>query len=910
MANNAKAIAKACISTKVTEFKSKSSVSGATSGENTTAGTTSYFFVDNCSPVDGCEVQFKHEMKSSGSHGSTDWQVSRTSNADSLKDGKAVADNSNVGKGTFTYNDNYKIVQGPSEKIKLYPGVVVCEKISYKPSNDVTKTVSKTYTEVCASALGDAQPDDPPGSNDPEDPNTPSGNGAFINIKVRNESLNAEHKYSLYRKAVYAKPGDNLKYRASYNPTLQYTYYLKPQQMKIVGPGANNAVVTNTNKTQLGALFNANKGNNLNNWNNAFSIQRADNSKDPVKFGYNPGVTSLNAKQKADQIDEYKNVSQSKVGTAIIDKAITNLNDTTRTTPQQVTFVRDGNNLGEVNVNQKESSASAYVPYNFVTEAKIDDDSSTIGAGESKPIMVDINLLPRSNTETMNATDISNKNKWYVTKADNVLRKLVVYVPNNSTPIEGGGMDGDRDTDICNRYYGLPNNETSCGYSNSVTNNLPSNPPSNSSISDLIPNKEKFTFYAQDAPAGSRVCVAVAVFPANSGNPDNWNDTKNYNGAGWAISQSKCFTIIKKPALQAWGGNVFTQSGIAANRSIKKHLDGKNNYSVKEGSSDDANSYIYGSWGELGVISGGPVIEFASGAATGYQNSNGGKDGLVPRTTYFGDDSNPGSYKGLGNNDRFYNNPGGLITKSETDFKFSSRLTVPNSDSGGGVTLNNSNDSIASQIDNDRNTVISKLIPDIGDDYGNDTLVKDSLDGRNRYSAENVTVETAWASEPGMRVIYGKNVNIKGNITYDDNKTYKDLKEIPKIIIYAEKNINIDCSVWRIDALLIADNRVITCSDGYEDENLNNGEVSEKIENDINRFQNSNQLMVNGAIITKKLYANRTYGTATGANTIVPAEFINFDPTLYDFGKESNDNDDDSYGNLEVNYIRELSPRR
>ena len=888
--------AKTCISAKVTTFKARSTVSGGTSGTNTENGTTKYFFIDNCSPTTGCKVKFKHEMSSAGSHGSSDWQVSRTSNADKLKDNKAIVGDKELGKGTFKYNTNWTTVQGPSEELTLYPGVVVCERITYKPSNDATETVDKTYTEVCASALGKGQPDDPPGNDDPEDPGSGTGNftgnGAFINIKVCNESLGTK----CYRE-VYAKPGDHLKYRTAYNPVLQYTYYLKPQQMQIVGTGANGTTITNTNKATLGTLFNDNRGNNLSDWNNAFSIQRIQGSNSSTRGNYGNRRQSGVTKIVNDKTDSHT-VSQNNVGTSIIDKIVTNLNNSTTTTPQQVTFVKNGNNnLGKVDVNKKEVSAYARIPYNFTTETKILDDSSTIGAGESKSIKINISLNPKKNSLT------TKNNEKYVTKADDVLRKLIVYVPNSPTPKAGGEMPGDRNSDICSGYFGLSNSETTCGYSDSVTEDIV--PSGTGNVTSPISKEQSFNFYAQDMPAGSKVCVASAVYPSSSGADSNYNDT-NYNRR-WAISQSKCFTVVKKPALQAWGGNIFTQTGIAGKRSIKRHLDQKNTYSIKSGSSNDGNSYIYGSWSELGVISGGPVIDFASGAATGYYRNNGGVNGLIPKVSYAGSGSNPRNYNGMGNNQSFKSTPGGLITTSGKDFKYSSRLTIPNNSLGAGV--NNSNSSIASQVDDDKNTVISKLIPDIENDYGSDSIVEGLLDGKDRYSAESVTINAAWASEPGMRVIHGKNINIRGNITYNDSKTYKDLKEIPKIIIYAEESINIDCSVWRIDALLIADKRVITCSNGYE--NLSdNSAITNKINSEISRPENSNQLIVNGAIITEKLYANRTYGAATGANSIIPAELINFDPTLYDFGKDSNDNDDDSYGNLEVNYIRELSPRK
>ena len=115
---------------------------------------------------------------------------------------------------------------------------------------------------------------------------------------------------------------------------------------------------------------------------------------------------------------------------------------------------------------------------------------------------------------------------------------------------------------------------------------------------------------------------------------------------------------------------------------------------------------------------------------------------------------------------------------------------------------------------------------------------------------------------------------------------------MPKLIIYSKKNININCEVNRIDALIIANGTVNTCANS----------------SNINAAANSRQLFVNGAIVAKKLVANRTYGAATGANSIIPAEIINFDPTLYQFSGSAQA-DDDTTGRLDVTYMHELSPR-
>ncbi|MBQ3321032.1 hypothetical protein IJG71_02805, partial [Candidatus Saccharibacteria bacterium] len=140
-----------------------------------------------------------------------------------------------------------------------------------------------------------------------------------------------------------------------------------------------------------------------------------------------------------------------------------------------------------------------------------------------------------------------------------------------------------------------------------------------------------------------------------------------------------------------------------------------------------------------------------------------------------------------------------------------------------------------------------------------------------------------------------EDITISGDLVYSG--TFNSLNELPKLVIYAN-NVNINCNVERIDALIIANDKVRTCSDS----------------DNINDSKNSTQLKVNGAIISNNLEANRTYGASTGANSIIPAEIINFDPTLYKFGdiKKANEETgetDEVEANLEMVFLREQAPR-
>ena len=134
------------------------------------------------------------------------------------------------------------------------------------------------------------------------------------------------------------------------------------------------------------------------------------------------------------------------------------------------------------------------------------------------------------------------------------------------------------------------------------------------------------------------------------------------------------------------------------------------------------------------------------------------------------------------------------------------------------------------------------------------------------------------------------NITINSNITYQDNG-YAKLEDVPKIIIYAKNDINIKCDVTRIDAVLIAEENINTCSDS----------------DDINAEKNSKQLRINGSVISNTLSLNRTYGAAKGVNSVIPAEIVNYDTSLYLWANKQADVT--TSGKMTEAYIGELAPR-
>ena len=735
------------------EFEGKVEANGEVNGWTQTSGTKTTY-IDNCDPVSGCTATFKHALKRTQGSGATTYTITRESNyAATASSGTLV--NSTVESFTGVSNGTGKTVK--TDTVALKPGVVVCETLTFDAAVDKQGVALK----MCVSTTGNAQP---------------SGI-ALLNMNVKNNTVT---KYGSYQNEIYAKPTDELTYRAIYHPILQYTYNLIPEKMRINGgtiypSGSKNEVSTLEN------LFNAKKSGSLGNWNNAFAIDR--NFSDVLNYAdYEVGDTSKQT--------EYNNhtVGAREAGTSLNETAKTNLNNDVKTTPSQVSFTKVGGyNTGDVITAQVESVAYVRVPYNYNNTTEVTTpNTATLYAGESAEINYVINVNQKYNS----------------------------YLESNYATLVSGAK---RKVEVC--YNG------SCAETNPVTIGELN---ASGSLSGQQNIQQETSIVVPDAVAGSQVCVRSAVYPANSGDDGNWYDAKGSDT--WEYSARVCYTVAKKPSLQVWGGNVYSNGKISTSVANKKHiaLDGM---SYSPNVDNYTKSYIFGSWGELGVISVGSVAGFASGAGTGYLD--GGHDAIFCPNR--------------------------------------SILTLANTCNGVSKTSGLGATGAMAGAENDKLTILARFI-DI------DNTPKTSSIGE-------VTNAT------GINVYYNDgNIAINGNITLAEGR-YGDLMDVPKVVVYAKGNININCDVTRIDAVLIAEGEVKTCSNS----------------DDNNARANSQQLVINGAVIANKLVANRTYGAATGINSIIPAEIINYDPTLYLWAEEQADVTES--GKVRVVYTNEIAPR-
>ena len=810
------------------------SSNGVSVGTNDTFTQTSdkkTYYINNCDPVNGCTVKFWHYLKRQGGTGTTNYIIKRTSNYSSISSGTVV------GNTTETFSSG-EVVKLREEAFvnKLKPGQVVCETLTFSV-NERGETKDLT---VCASALGDAVP--------PES-ETPSGDRTSLDMKVKNNDV---EKYNDYQALVYAKPGDSLSFQSVYNPFLQYAYNLIPEKMRI-NNSATIFPVSGINNNRLGDLYNVGRvaiSSDLRNWQNAYAVNGDFASSFGRNYIYNIGNT-----ERRMNYDEYRVVA-SQVGKTLDGVAQTNIPDEIKTTPKQISFVKQtiggiDYNVAQIYTDTLKKTASAKIPYNYRTAINLNTEETTVGAGENGTVDILVDVLTKKNSETTNGGD----DEAYATKTGGSAIKLVVYIPGAGTTRNGDENYNLGGGNLCARYSSV----ALCAEKDIATNKILN---SEGNLSGKSGDGVKgATFNVPDLDAGTEICVAAAVYPSNSGSDTNLDVKGNDR---WNVSSSKCFTIAKKPSIQIWGAGLFSKKNIKTPVSKKNNVYGYANYDINSKN----RFFVFGSFTELDVISLGTVTGLSSGASTGYAHIDNAS--LWPSYN----NNNASNVDALMNY-----GPGGSY-ETTANYCLRSVLTFANDTCShniagaiGGSSRNNTEEN--------RNDLIERF--------------KDAKDSKISYenkTSDYTTNENIIVDKGLTRVIDAKGytITINQDINFLSNQTYISMEEIPKLILFA-KNIEITCNVTRIDAVLIAEKDINTCSNS----------------NDINSEMNSRQLMINGSIISNTLSANRTYGAAKGANSIIPAEIINYDTTLYFWG--GNKADITNSGKLFTTYLHDVSPR-
>ena len=691
------------------------------------------------------------------------------------------------------------------------------------------------------------------------------------NITVKNPSAAAKYRGDGL-KTVYAKPGtinnptgDKLTYTASYSPGAQKNVTSWHPQVVRIGKNGSWGAACGGNNTalSLNSLFNQCKGGN-NSWNNTYSVTKDSGFWDGTNPIHYSAAAAGDTTARSNSNDH--TVKTTEVGKALTEHSRTNYAWSTQSTPKGYSIgLSGGKSSGNVDITALDSSATAYVPYNFTTTphkphktnpdpkddpSPTNDNNDNINDNTSEKIVysgetgtfdfvVDVN--PRPNPET---------NGTYATIVDQAKWRLRLCIGVNECAANKYDY-------VSQEYGGSPSDKLNVNRKLDGEKGIP---------------LQSLTINIPDRTAGTRICVVAEVWPADSGEYTNWQ-VSGYS-SGWSRSPRSCYTIAKRPSTQVWGGNIFTQSNINTTPSTKNNLYGysQQQYTYSANANNGKGPYIFGSWGELGVISNGTITGFGSGASMGYASNSGTLSPNPFATNTAASAPNPGGGRG-------------------TDLCVRFPLTIPNYPCPASVGNLSSTVSITKATDQ-KKAIIDLLVS--GQNTAGHIV---PLDGKVNMGLIGQTIEGSTT-----KVVNSDNdLVIDGNLIYL-NGPYLNYEQMPKLVIYSKKNIYINCDVTRIDALLIAENTVVTCN------NFDGNLTNENITKHINDQANSTQLYINGTIIASRLVANRTYGAAAGANSIVPAEIINFDPTLYQFSGSAQA-DDDTGGRLDATYTHEVAPR-
>lgn len=182
---------------------------------------------------------------------------------------------------------------------------------------------------------------------------------------------------------------------------------------------------------------------------------------------------------------------------------------------------------------------------------------------------------------------------------------------------------------------------------------------------------------------------------------------------------------------------------------------------------------------------------------------------------------------------------------------------------------------------------------------------------RNQAKSEEGGTLGGRQLEKGTQIIlhYKNDLKITGNIIKDSS--YNNIYEIPQLVLFVDGNVEIDSNVTQIDAWIITEGTINTCS-SFENKNSETKATELSQPGDCDK-----QLVFNGPISAKDIELNRTGGADPlttdeifdqGAlhHRYTPAEIFNFSAENYLWAYAQAGRYTSSYTEA---YVRELAPR-
>ncbi len=284
---------------------------------------------------------------------------------------------------------------------------------------------------------------------------------------------------------------------------------------------------------------------------------------------------------------------------------------------------------------------------------------------------------------------------------------------------------------------------------------------------------------------------------------DNWfKENKDY----WTTYDATCRAIAKKPSLGIWNGSILSNGGVRT--ALGSRYDDTRLGRYINGRADT----LYGSWSEYLSVVNKTVNGLGSGASLA----------LGSRTSL----------------DLFMNSP----------------LTIANNTSNLGNSGVSANTTLRTRLD----TFLKNRAIESGEVYeGNRTSFPvNNQDTNSLNLGDNITAS---------RIVYVKgdleiNHNIKLNVG-----NYNNIYQVPQVVIFVDGNVRVASDVTQIDAWLIINGNLDTCSGFVAGSYNNDGSVaSAGSEADaVNRISGvcSKQLAFNGPVMASSLTLHRSYGS-------------------------------------------------
>ncbi len=840
----------------------------------------------------------------------TDWAVS-TARIWVNGDNGAIDDSRNMARGTWasplsmrTTLDIGKFVDGvtpiPTDEGDLYARTVLvgrCNGANASSCSNMYETVRVVYSYVPAIEI-----EDDPSLCSKMIPNKNST--TQVVSRAINDRLTG--MYSGWAPVTYAMPGDRIRFINCYYPGVQSMAFRETTYVH----GAHGWGVSSSSNTNgpLSGIVHFDNYFNVTPFSDSFPGFRGSIAGDPVPYyaSYGIGDTTLRETLNTFQVELTKSPGKYfgetiTTGTPIA-ATITNHGHErwpyacrgccvssscdseghcwcTRYDPCGCYYYGSHTNnryTHSITYGPASDNSRVVVPYNFLTMAYVeiaDDDRELVYSGEKINLNGSTVWVATKENPALEAT--------YATQVDNADVKLVAYVSKTDVTGRDNILGGTRDTELCS----LISDAKQCKVYNEKKGLTLNAQGSLSGSLDII---EGFggSYNVFDADAGDYICFSTSVFPASSG--ASWTQTDPNGSNEWLIAHPVCVKIAKRPSFHVYGGSLYTEGDIDVSVSTKRNtqeLYGYNigRYNVAEnflplGTSNN-NTVLYGSWAEQAVITQGRAKLFASGASMGLTDITGLR--VVGAAE--------------GNKIDFCNKRTPLSFANYTDVASTGICPItPGYTGGAGISTGVSNrEALIDYVEeDDSNNIASGTTIDLNDPRTY-TLTKSNTgkDVRVSQSGGNINIGAA-IIEPGVTHVVKSDysITISGDIYYADN-AYTNSGDIPKVLIYAAGDINISCGVKEIDAVVIAGGQVKTCMENP----------------DINDALRSNQLAIRGAVIASGIDLGRTYGAATGRNSGMSAEIIDYDTSILLWGKfmagaaESN--------TLTITYQNELAPR-